>query len=228
MVLGRVTAATADGVERFELREGEVVGVGRSSACGIQLRDTKVSREHCHLRLIEGMLHVLDRGSSHGVVHQGERCTELLLEVGESFTVGNTTLRFEGLVEGTVQGAVEGAGAPIAAAAPEPAAPAVAPAAPPAPVAAPRAPTPPPAAPAEPARLATGVAAVDYPIVGVEKIARRRVAPPGKRFAARLAADSIVFSITAVIVVVLLLMLRMKSAAFDIYRVLDALGLPKP
>lgn len=197
MQLARISATTNGETVSFDLVANRPASLGRSSECDLQVRDAKVSREHCRITLQDGRLHVVDSGSSHGLVHRGQRCTEAVLGIGDSFEVGKTTVRFDGTFE---------QGSPAEAAqTPQPAATTPAMAAPPVP------------------------SPGDYPDTAPLRLEPvRRTAPPAKRFAARLAADAIVFGITAAIVLLSLLLLRMKSASFDIYRLLDLFGLPKP
>lgn len=215
MQLARISAITNGETVRFDVRADEPASLGRSSDCDLQVHDAKVSREHCRITLRDGRLHVVDSGSSHGLVHRGQRCTEVVLGIGDSFEVGKTTVRFDGTFEQLAPDQQQTVPVPRAAEPPPAAAPPSAPFAPG-----------PPAAPVAPVAAPGGEA---YPDLGPLRLEpRRRPAGPTKRLAARLAADSIVFGITTLIVLALLLLLRMKSASFDIYRLLDLFGLPKP
>jgi len=95
MRIGKLTATTSGQTTRFELHAGQTLTLGRGSHCAIQVRDSKVSREHCQLRLVDGRLLVTDLGSSHGLTYLGEQCSEFSIEAGDGFHVGTTFVRFE-------------------------------------------------------------------------------------------------------------------------------------
>ncbi len=95
MRIGKLTATTRGQTTRFELHAGQTLTLGRASHCAIRVRDNKVSREHCQLRLVDGRLLVTDLGSSHGLTYLGELCSEFTIEAGDGFHVGKTFVRFE-------------------------------------------------------------------------------------------------------------------------------------
>jgi len=95
MGIGKLTATTSGQTNRFELHAGQTLTLGRGSHCAIQVRDSKVSREHCQLRLVDGRLLVTDLGSSHGLTYLGEQCSEFTIDAGDGFHVGKTFVRFE-------------------------------------------------------------------------------------------------------------------------------------
>jgi pSer/pThr/pTyr-binding forkhead associated (FHA) protein len=69
--------------------------IGRSSSNSISLRDSKVSRTHCQIRLSEDGFIIADLQSTNGTYVNGERINEQPLNVGDEVRVGNTMLRLE-------------------------------------------------------------------------------------------------------------------------------------
>ncbi len=49
--------------------------IGRSDGCDLVVTDTRVSRRHCQLMLVDDAPYVLDSGSRNGVYVNGERVT---------------------------------------------------------------------------------------------------------------------------------------------------------
>ena len=80
--------------ERYNLASGEVL-IGRGSACQIQLKDPKVSRQHARLRFHQGVISIEDLNSAHGTLVNGVRVTSVQLTGGEELTLGDTRFRFE-------------------------------------------------------------------------------------------------------------------------------------
>lgn len=97
MEIARLTATTHGNVFAFVVRATTPLTVGRSSRCGIRLRDPKVSREHCCLTYFGGDLLVNDLDSAHGLLFRGERQSTFRLQVGDGFHLGRTFVRFEAL-----------------------------------------------------------------------------------------------------------------------------------
>jgi len=74
---------------------GEVISIGRSRHCGIQLRqDGQVSRLHCEIRWVHGCWTVRDLGATHRLRVNGEPVTERQLHPGDTLGIGQTRLRF--------------------------------------------------------------------------------------------------------------------------------------
>ena len=82
--------------QSFRLDQPEV-SLGRSGA-DIILGDPEVSRKHCLLRVFEDEVLIIDTESTNGTFVKGRRVMTAKLAIGESFTVGNTTLQI--LVDG--------------------------------------------------------------------------------------------------------------------------------
>lgn len=196
MDLAQLTADIDGNRTRFELATGQTATLGRSSKCTFRVNDRSVSRVHCELQLVGGRVLVQDLGSTQGVLHRGQSYDRLEIDVGDAFEVGSCSIRFALLSTD-----VDPHDVPTRRSAPPAAAEAAA--------APPRSGTPAAAAPrAEPLRS---------PPERPEPVrVARRPAPPAKVFAARLAAESIVFTITASIVVALLLLLKI-AVGFDLY-----------
>ena len=69
--------------------------VGRRPSCDICLDFENVSGKHCIFRLINGVWHVRDMGSTNGTTVNGARVKERRLADGDEIAVGGTRLRFE-------------------------------------------------------------------------------------------------------------------------------------
>jgi hypothetical protein len=80
--------------ERFNLA-GDVVLIGRGTACQIRLKDPKVSRLHARLHFHQGVISIEDLNSAHGTLVNGVRATSMQLFGGEELTLGDTRFRFE-------------------------------------------------------------------------------------------------------------------------------------
>jgi hypothetical protein len=80
--------------KRFPL-EGEQVLIGRGTACQVQLKDPKVSRQHARILLRGGATVIEDMESSHGTLVNGQRMASAELMHGDEITLGDVVLRFE-------------------------------------------------------------------------------------------------------------------------------------
>jgi pSer/pThr/pTyr-binding forkhead associated (FHA) protein len=81
----------------YVLQEEHVVNdlpmiIGRSADTGVRLGDPTVSRHHCVIEEMEGLLVVRDLGSTNGTYVNGQRVFEALLMPGHHLTMGNTRL----------------------------------------------------------------------------------------------------------------------------------------
>jgi len=90
-----LTLRTKDKVVRFELTPDELVTVGRSSSCRIQLADASVSREHCVVIYTNGKVCINDLQSTHGISQHGERVARVELMPGDECRLGNAQAKFE-------------------------------------------------------------------------------------------------------------------------------------
>ncbi len=85
-----------DGLNRrFVLAADELVTIGRAAACGIQVQDKSVSREHCVAVFTKGKICINDLRSTHGVTFQGERVDRCELWPGDSCNLGSALATFE-------------------------------------------------------------------------------------------------------------------------------------
>jgi pSer/pThr/pTyr-binding forkhead associated (FHA) protein len=82
--------------ERYSLVSAEVL-IGRGSACQIQLKDPKVSRQHARIRFDRGVITIEDLKSSQGTLVNGQQMLKAELKEGDELTLGDTRLRFEPL-----------------------------------------------------------------------------------------------------------------------------------
>ena len=82
-----------DAAKTFQLKEGNNT-VGRDESNDCVLSDETVSRQHCIVRLEKGSVSVFDAGSSVGTLVDGIKRTGNQLKMGDSVTVGTTTLEF--------------------------------------------------------------------------------------------------------------------------------------
>lgn len=78
----------------FNLFENQTVVIGRSENSATQLRDIRVSRLHCELRITPGQFLLVDSDSASGTFLNTERITEAELRSGDSIRVGSTVLEF--------------------------------------------------------------------------------------------------------------------------------------
>jgi len=64
--------------------------IGRSADAEVRLNDPTVSRCHCEIEEMEGVLVVRDLGSKNGTYINGCRITEALLMPGDKLSMGET------------------------------------------------------------------------------------------------------------------------------------------
>jgi len=81
--------------QRHELAPGELITIGRSSSCGIQVHHASVSREHCVAIYADGKICLNDLQSTHGLSQAGERRGRVELAPGDACQLGSATARFE-------------------------------------------------------------------------------------------------------------------------------------
>jgi pSer/pThr/pTyr-binding forkhead associated (FHA) protein len=67
--------------------------IGRSSTAEVQIEDPWVSRHHCQLEEIDGVLMLRDLGSRHGTLVNRDFISEVALEAGDEIMIGTTSLR---------------------------------------------------------------------------------------------------------------------------------------
>src|SRR5436190_19067357 len=79
----------------FRMHAPEMV-VGRKKGCGLRIPSAAVSREHCRLQLVEGILTVEDLGSINGTLLNGEPVAERqTVRPGDQLKVGPVTFVIE-------------------------------------------------------------------------------------------------------------------------------------
>jgi pSer/pThr/pTyr-binding forkhead associated (FHA) protein len=81
----------------FRLPRGAMCSLGRSSSCTLQVKDPRISRQHCMLCFHGEALEVTDMGSANELQHVGERKSSLQLMPGDSFHACDTYFRFEAI-----------------------------------------------------------------------------------------------------------------------------------
>lgn len=78
----------ADGTRRdFPLGKSRIV-IGRTNTCDLRIPVSSVSRQHCEVRLEDGVPKVRDLGSSNGTFHNNNRITEAVVAAGDELVVG--------------------------------------------------------------------------------------------------------------------------------------------
>lgn len=70
-----------------------VVTLGRSAAdADIAINDSEVSRNHCQVKIFDEHLFLVDLESTNGTFVGGKKVLTARLNLGDTFTIGNTTL----------------------------------------------------------------------------------------------------------------------------------------
>lgn len=92
--MSRLTIIGPDGRQEVELLAHNTLG--RHPNNTVQVLDRIVSKEHCHVDLIDGGRYILrDLGSLNGTYVNGERVSERVLVPGDEITLGSTRILFE-------------------------------------------------------------------------------------------------------------------------------------
>ncbi|MBX3248217.1 MAG: GAF domain-containing protein [Myxococcales bacterium] len=91
--MARITIISPDGRQEREL--GAHNSLGRHPNNTHQVLDRIVSKEHCHIDLVNGRYVLKDLGSLNGTFVNGERVSEKLLEPGDEITLGSTRILFQ-------------------------------------------------------------------------------------------------------------------------------------
>lgn len=95
-MLGRLTViAGPDQGTVFVIPEGAPFLIGRGHATATQLSDPWVSRSHCRIDTVGGILRLTDVGSKRGTFVNGQRVFDCELRSGDAIRIGTTELRFE-------------------------------------------------------------------------------------------------------------------------------------
>jgi len=74
--------------------QGKLLVFGRSEECDVVLADPNVSRRHAHAVILNGMVAVVDLGSSNGTLVNGIPISRIFLMDGDEVRLGGTTLQF--------------------------------------------------------------------------------------------------------------------------------------
>src|SRR5687768_18373353 len=92
--MSRLTIIGPDGRQDVDLLAHNTLG--RHPNNTVQVLDRIVSKEHCHVDLIEGGRFILrDLGSLNGTYVNGERVSERVLNPGDEITLGSTRIIFD-------------------------------------------------------------------------------------------------------------------------------------
>lgn len=91
--MSRLTILTSDGRQEVELASHNTLG--RHPSNTVQVLDRIVSKEHCHLDLVDGCYLLRDLGSLNGTYVNGERVSERVLQPGDEIMLGSTRLLFD-------------------------------------------------------------------------------------------------------------------------------------
>ena len=93
--MGRLRILT-EGVEPAVLElPGGVATLGRREDSPLRLAHDSVSGRHCDLAEADGLLTILDHGSTNGTFIKGERTGQGTVAAGETFRLGGVELRYE-------------------------------------------------------------------------------------------------------------------------------------
>lgn len=82
------------GGKSFPLQEGETT-IGRGEECTLQIIDSRISRMHALLRSDGDDWVLEDLESTHGTFVKGQKIEKVVLQHGDTITIGETILRFE-------------------------------------------------------------------------------------------------------------------------------------
>jgi adenylate cyclase len=87
---------TTEGQPETVIELGNLLTIGRSSACQVVLDDHEASRNHAEIRLVGGRYRLSDLGSVNGTWVNGRRLTAPKdLDNGDQIRIGRVTLRFD-------------------------------------------------------------------------------------------------------------------------------------
>ncbi|MEM9074521.1 MAG: adenylate/guanylate cyclase domain-containing protein [Myxococcota bacterium] len=92
--MARITIIGPDGRQERELHPHNTLG--RHPNNTHQILDRIVSKEHCHIDLVNGRYVLKDLGSLNGTYVNGDRVSEKILETGDEITLGSTRIIFTG------------------------------------------------------------------------------------------------------------------------------------
>jgi pSer/pThr/pTyr-binding forkhead associated (FHA) protein len=85
---------TAGRERRFPLHKHTTI-IGRDIDSDLRVALPSVANRHCELKLDGGELRLIDLGSTHGTLHNGNSVREATLEADDRVTVGTVTFRVQ-------------------------------------------------------------------------------------------------------------------------------------
>src|ERR1043166_3858873 len=86
---------SADGQQKFDVRDGAPMLVGRAPTCDVPVFDPTISRRHAELALVSGGVEITDLGSSNGTFVNGDRVTKRTARGGDTVTFGKVVFRLQ-------------------------------------------------------------------------------------------------------------------------------------
>ena len=79
----------------FQIEEGQTLVIGRSQTSDTQINDPRVSRVHCRVVVDACTITLLDNDSAGGTIMNGNQVSRQELDTGDTFSVGDTTMRYQ-------------------------------------------------------------------------------------------------------------------------------------
>src|SRR3954463_14906099 len=86
---------SADGQQKYDVRDGAPMLVGRAPTCDVPVFDPTISRRHAELSLVAGGVEILDLGSSNGTFVNGDRVTKTTARGGDVVTFGKVVFKLQ-------------------------------------------------------------------------------------------------------------------------------------
>ena len=86
---------SADGQQKYDVRDGAPMLVGRAPTCDVPVFDPTISRRHAELSLVAGGVEILDLGSSNGTFVNGDRVTKATARGGDVVTFGKVVFKLQ-------------------------------------------------------------------------------------------------------------------------------------
>lgn len=85
------------GARTVEIADGQALVVGRAETADLQVSDPSVSRQHARLSRAGLKVRVEDLGSHNGIMMDGQRSEQAVMEVGQHIALGSVTLTLQTL-----------------------------------------------------------------------------------------------------------------------------------
>lgn len=85
-----------DGSSQIDLEDGDVLKIGRSSECEIEIEDSSVSTLHAIISLKDNVLVIQDQGSTNGIRVNYADTNRHILVHGDVLEVGNVSFNVSG------------------------------------------------------------------------------------------------------------------------------------